>query len=297
MAKTAPTLAEASNAQPGSAPKSFIIRLGPVTKTTSQLVTDLRRAMEPNTATRLRERRSNRLKDYASVAGPLGVSHFFVLSQTEESVSLRMARFANGPTCHFRVDAFSLVRDVLAQQRRPRPPGADAFRSAPLLVLNNFDLSTSHGKLLCSFLQNAFPTLNTKRLKLADLRRVVLFEYNREDDTVDFRHYSIGVKTTGISKPVKRLLLSNRPTDLASFADISDFVLRPSADLTSESEAEEDAMVTLPQDFRGQKKNARRAVNLTEIGPRMKLRLAKIVDGFCDGQALFRGTRSRAASE
>ena len=287
MAKTAPALTEASNAQPGSVPKSFIIRFGSVSKATSQLVIDLRRAMEPNTATRLRERKSNRLKDYTSVAGPLGVSHFFLLSQTEESVNLRMARFANGPTCCFRVDAFSLVRDVLAQQKHPKHPGADAFRSAPLLVLNNFDLGTSRGKLLCSFLQNAFPTVNTKRLKLVDLRRVVLFEYNPEDDTVDFRHYSIGVKATGISKPVKRLLLSSHPTNLAAFADISDFVLRPSADLTSESEPEEDAMVTLPQDFRGQERNSRRAVNLTEIGPRMTMKLVKIVDGFCDGQALF----------
>ena len=91
-------------------PKSFIFKSGKVTKNTAQLILDLRRVMEPNTATKLRERATNKLKDYMSVAGPLGVSHFMTFSQGEESLNLRMARFAGGPTCHFQVYLIPYIR-------------------------------------------------------------------------------------------------------------------------------------------------------------------------------------------
>ena len=104
--KNVPTLPEkppTTTTKDNAVPKSFIFKKGKVTKNTAQLILDLRRVMEPNTATKLRERAANRLKDYMSVAGPLGVSHFMTFSQGEESLSLRMARFSGGPTCHFKV--------------------------------------------------------------------------------------------------------------------------------------------------------------------------------------------------
>lgn len=62
-------------------------------------------------------------------------------------------------------------------------------------------------------------------MQLADARRVVLFSYNNETKRVDFRHYSIGVKSIGISKSVKRIITSSIP-DLHKFNDISEYVLR-----------------------------------------------------------------------
>jgi ribosome biogenesis protein SSF1/2 len=47
------------------------------------LMRDIRRVMEPNTASRLRVRHRNVLRDFVSVAGPLHVSHFIVFSQTD----------------------------------------------------------------------------------------------------------------------------------------------------------------------------------------------------------------------
>ena len=289
--KNIPTLPDkppTTTTKDNATPKSFVFKNGKVTKNTAQLILDLRRVMEPNTATKLRERAANKLKDYMSVAGPLGVSHFMTFSQGEESLSLRMARFAGGPTCHFKVLTYSLHRDVLGMQKKPRPPGPEAFRSAPLLVLNNFDLSTSEGKLLCSFLQNTFPTMNTTKLNLPELRRVVLFEYNKDTDSIDFRHYQIGVKETGLSKPIRRLLRA--PTqDLANQPDLAEYILKGGdGTATSESEVEEDSMVTLPQDYKGSAKNSQRAVTLTEIGPRMTLQLLKITDGFFDGNTLYK---------
>jgi ribosome biogenesis protein SSF1/2 len=59
------------------------------------------------------------MKDYAAVAGQLGVTHLMVISQTQSNVILRLARIPDGPTLHFRVNQYSLARQVRATQRRP----------------------------------------------------------------------------------------------------------------------------------------------------------------------------------
>jgi ribosome biogenesis protein SSF1/2 len=48
--------------------------------------------MAPNTATALRESKRNTLKDFVSVAGPLGVSHFLILTATDKASYLRVAK-------------------------------------------------------------------------------------------------------------------------------------------------------------------------------------------------------------
>ena len=62
--------------QTSRAPKSMVIRIGAgeVGPSVSQLVKDVRSMLEPGTASRLKERRANRLKDYLTMAGPLGVA-------------------------------------------------------------------------------------------------------------------------------------------------------------------------------------------------------------------------------
>lgn len=267
-------------------PKSFVIRASEMTKSASQLVHDLRRVMEPNTATRLREQKSNKLKDYMSVAGPLGVTHFMLLSQTEETLNLRLAKFPQGPTCYFRIHGFTLHRDIQASANRPHS-FLHEFDSAPLLVLNNFNNTTSvEGKLVCTMLQSMFPTVNTAKVRLSDVRRVVLCHYNREEDMIEFRHYAITVKMVGVSKTVKRILRADLP-NLSQYDDISEFIMREAAG--SDSEVEEDSVVTLAQDYLGKqnKKSSKRAVNLIEIGPRIKMQLIKILDGFCAGKTLY----------
>lgn len=56
------------------------------------LESDLRRMMLPNTAAALRESKRNTMKDFLAVAGPLGVSHFLILTATEKSNYLRVAK-------------------------------------------------------------------------------------------------------------------------------------------------------------------------------------------------------------
>lgn len=56
------------------------------------LESDVRRMMLPNTAAALRESKRNTLKDFLSVAGPLGVSHFLILTATDKASYLRVAK-------------------------------------------------------------------------------------------------------------------------------------------------------------------------------------------------------------
>lgn len=59
------------------------------------------------------------MKDYSAIAGQLGITHLIVISQTQQNVIMRLARFPDGPTLHFRINAYSLSRSVRATQRRP----------------------------------------------------------------------------------------------------------------------------------------------------------------------------------
>lgn len=247
---------------------------------------DMRKVFEPNTASRLQERKRNRLKDYVSVAGPMGVSHFLLFTQTESTTNLRIAKFPQGPTLFFRILSYSLMKDVVSLQKRPKSPGSE-YQTSPLLVLNNLPVESSQGKLLCSMLQNMFPAINAAKVKLADIRRVVLFHYDREAETLEFRHYSINVKLVGVSKSVKRIIRSEIP-DLGNFADAAEFVLKAEANL-SDSEMEPDSVVTLGQDYLGQAndKSQQRSINLMECGPRMTLRLVKVTEGLNNGKVLY----------
>ncbi|KAI8059445.1 Brix domain-containing protein [Gongronella butleri] len=268
-------------------PKSFVMRSGDVGRSVTTLVGNVRRIMEPNTATHLRERRTNKLKDFVAVAGQLGVTNFMIFSRTEKHVNLRICRVPRGPTLSFRVLDYALTKDCLALQKHPHTSDMD-FRTSPLLVLNNFRQEGKEFKVMSAMLQNMFPAIDVQTMQLSQARRVLLYNYNEDAETIDVRHYGIGVKATGVSKSIKRVVSTQIP-DLGKFEDISDYVLKEA--IISESDVEDgtDATVTLGQDYRGRnnRKNEQRAVRLYELGPRMTLQLYKVENGMCDGEVLY----------
>lgn len=300
---------------------SFVIKLisPELENVTAQLTSDFRRVMEPKTASRLRERRSNTLRDYQAMAGPLGVQHFWVFNQTDSHIRLRFATFPQGPTATFRVEEYSLMRDVYRhlqdlssiKKRVLRKIGAEAYRTPALLVLNGFPVETSsEARLLVSMLQAAFPAVDTSKCRLTDLHRVAYFEWvslkhgERQEENpkhldsqigIVFRHYQIDLKEPGVSKPVRRLLQApHRLPSMSHLEDIGDFLLKRGPDgiiSATESEGEEGDVGELVQDLKrhGQEhpKGSRRAVSLQEIGPRMSLKLVRIQDSFCEGSSLY----------
>lgn len=205
-------------------PKSMVIRIGAgeVGSSISQLAADVRRVMEPGTASRLKERRANRLRDYATMCGPLGVTHLLLFSRSPSgNTNLRLATAPRGPTFHFRVEKYSLAKDVRRAQRHPKGGGKE-YITPPLLVMNNFITPGADAKsavpkhlesLTTTAFQSLFPPINPQTTPLRSIRRVLLLNREpagegEEDDgsfVVNFRHYAITTKTVGISKPLRRL--------------------------------------------------------------------------------------------
>jgi ribosome biogenesis protein SSF1/2 len=142
--------------------------------------------------------------------------------------------------------------------------------------------------------------------------------------TINLRHYAIGTKVTGLPKPIRRLTNAEKVKsndrrgkgvpNLGQLGDVADYLLDPAAGnytSGSESEPETDAEVEVlatatkkiyhksKQEKRraangesavggdGRKGVEKRAVKLSELGPRMKLRLVKVEEGLCEGKIMW----------
>lgn len=82
---------------------------------------------------RSQEKRRNNLKDFLNVAGPMGVTHFLMLSKTEAGPYLRVARTPQGPTLTFKIVEYSLAVDIAQSQAHPRCP-QELFKNSPLVI-------------------------------------------------------------------------------------------------------------------------------------------------------------------
>ncbi|KAK1927478.1 Brix domain-containing protein [Papiliotrema laurentii] len=305
-----------------SVPKSFVVKSGDVTKSIAYLVRDVRNLMEPNTATRLRERPNARLRDYLTIAPSLGVTHLLAFTLTDAAnVHMRVARLPQGPTLTFRVQRYSLVRDLLNSSLRNvgKAPGGE-YRNPPLLVLNGFQQPAEGPqmpqlRLMSTMFQGLFPPIQVEKSALPTFRRVLLLSYNHTTHLISMRHYIITIRPHGVSRRVRKLLsngaatTSRRKPDLSNTDDIADYLLRrvgtpgseastagyDSMSETEASEGESDTnAVELPEDYvgRGNKKGERKAVRLVETGPRLELKLVKVVEGLVgskkgEGQTVF----------
>jgi hypothetical protein len=115
------------------------------------------------------------------------------------------------------------------------------------LVLNNFAGDSKEMKLMTLTFQNLFPMINVRevfafvsvilrirkstvetardvQVKLADCRRVVLVNYDRATERIEWRHYLVTVRPCGVSRGVRRLFRSQIP-DLSRVEDIADYIL------------------------------------------------------------------------
>lgn len=279
------------------APHTFVISRGTLGKNASELMLNFRKVMEPYTASRLKVRRKNVVKDFVSVAGLLNVTHLVVFTKTQKAIYMRLARLPRGPTLTFRVENYALARDIISSLKKPITY-THQFSSHPLLVLNNFSGEGMHFKLMASMFQNMFPSISVHKVKLNTIRRCLLLNYNSADQSIDFRHYTIKVAPCGINRAVKKLVQSKVP-DLGHLRDISEYVDQGGL---SESEAELDGasnQVVLPQKVssRGNTLNQQSSVRMVELGPRMKLKLVKIEEGLMNGEVMYHALVQRTPEE
>jgi ribosome biogenesis protein SSF1/2 len=209
------------------------------------------------------------------MAGPLGVSHLLLFSRSEAgNTNLRLARIPRGPTLHFRVEKYSLAKDIMNSLKHPRA-GANDYDMAPLLVMNNFITTDAEReklgdkappkhleKLVTDMFQGLFPPIQPHATPLQSIKRVLLL--NREPPseengtcTISLRHYAITTKITGLPKAIRRLhaaekLIGSREKkkrglpNLGALNDVADYMLDPSAagyTSASDTEADTDAEV------------------------------------------------------
>lgn len=277
-----------------------------------ELVDDLRKLMLPYTAIHFKEDAKNSkltLSRYSKeLAMPMGISHILAFSQNEERLNLRLARVPDGPTMTFRVQQFSLSRHVKAIQRRPFA-STGALQHPPVVVTNNFGDATAppHVKLMRITFQNMFPAINVATVKLADCRRVVLFNVTRNDegqDVVQVRHFAIKATPVGINKKVRRLIQTKVP-NLSNVQDIADYIEGTATATTdaanaSDSEPEDETShVILSQKYagRGNVKSQKSALKLVELGPRLSLHLIKVERGLGGGDVMYHAYITKTAEE
>lgn len=284
---TAPQLDENAVSLLQKVPRTMIFRRGVIGDSAKSLIEDLRWVMSPNTAKRLKEREKNTITDFLRVASALHVSHFITLTQTALALHMRICRLPRGPTVTFRVLSFSTMNALRATQKNPNGYGPE-YNHSPLVVLNNFNTNDDIMKITTATLQNMFPGLDLANIKLATCRRVVLFHYEPETDTIQFRHYLITAVPVGLTRSVRKLVMGKKIPSLHDKADIADYLEDPNLS-ESESEMNPDIKVSLAQDIggNGNRENHTSAIKLKELGPRMTLELYKIEDGLNEGRVLF----------
>jgi ribosome biogenesis protein SSF1/2 len=139
--------------------------------------------------------------------------------------------------------------------------------------------------------RDMFPALSVNQINLADCRRVVLFQYDAQSDTIEFRHYVINTAPVGLNKSIKRVV-QNKVGDLSKFQDIADYVLSGTGDAESDVEDDGSSHVSVPKttssSSSGNKGSSQtKSIRLQEIGPRMRLQLIKIEEQLCTGTVWY----------
>lgn len=308
-------------------PRSMVLRLGSSLRnhSLSQLVKDFRYMMQPHTAINLRERKANKLKDFIVMGGPLGVSELFVFNQSEETgnISLRVGKMPRGPMLQFKIHQYSLIKDVNKILKRPKSldRSSSLFMNPPLLVMNGFltklNEAENHERLLVTIFQNMFPAIQPQKIKVSSIRRVLMINKDPKTDQIDIRHYVIDTKFIEGTRPVRKLVNSHRDPhkplpNLSKAHDMAELLLDPYTvgGVTSDSEVEDDAIVEVKEEQdtnvhknkrvepESKDETRKKAVKLTEIGPRITMSLVKIEEGLIgSSKTLYHSQISKSNKE
>jgi ribosome biogenesis protein SSF1/2 len=283
-------------------PHTFVIKRGQVGKNVGELMFDFRKIMEPYTAGSLKISKKNVVRDFVSVASVMNVTHLVVFTKTEKASYMRVCRLPKGPTLTYKIDDYTLARDVRSSLKKPLLY-AGLFQLAPLIVMNAFSGGDSlEVKLMASMWRNIFPSIDINNANLNAIRRCLMLNYNPVTKLIDLRHYAIKVKPVGLSRAVRRLVTSKKIPDLGKFTEIDEVMAREAALTESEGEADEldeNRQVTLSQRIssRGNMIDEKSAIRLTEIGPRMTLELVKIEEGLMTGDILYHALVTKTKAE
>lgn len=215
-------------------PKSFILRRGKVGRHATELISDMRNCMYPNTAIKLQERKKNTLKDFLGVSGMFGITHMMIFTATDKSNYLRVIKNPGGPTIIFKILNYTLSKDIISfnqEHKKKNKIFTEKFSTAPLLVMSGFtNLEDDEpNRLVTAMLQSLFPPLNVERIQLGECKRVVLFNLVKPADGsasyIEFRHYALHARQRDVNRGIKRLVNNSKLPNLNKIDDIADFIM------------------------------------------------------------------------
>lgn len=198
---------------------------------------------------------------------------------------MRLGLTPRGPTLHFKVENYSLCRDVVKMSKHGSS-GQKDHMNPPLLVMNNFSTVTSEGSvngitkhlesLTTTVFQSLFPPISPQTTPLSSIRRIMLLNREVSPDgendgsyIINLRHYAITTKQTGIPRRIRRLNPSEQKSrdkrskaipNLGKLDDVADYLLDPSAagyTSASETEIDTDAEVEVTESTTKQVLNKR----------------------------------------
>jgi ribosome biogenesis protein SSF1/2 len=221
-------------------PSCFVIRLRRASGPFKRLVMNWRKIMSPYCAMKLRESSKNCLKDFVAVSGVLKVSHMILFSQTNSACYMKFIKLPEGPTLTFKILNYSLMEDIQKKQTKPRS-ASKPYEFSPVLILNAFRASDDHStndaqftlKMLSTFISGMFPSIDLQKPSLLSFqryRRTIMFQRNKNDDTISIRHYCILLRPAGLTKAIQDIVCNvkkkNPIFDCRHYKDISELVLQ-----------------------------------------------------------------------
>jgi len=212
-----------------------------------------------------------------------------MFSTTDVGSYLKIARVPQGPTLTFNLLQYSNCSDVHNIQPNPHSSGPEFLFSA-VLVMNGFSEKSDaqHIELMRLTFKEMLPAIPVQDINLDHCRRAVLFHYDASTDTIEFRHFLISAQLAGLNKSIQKIV-QKKVTDLGEYKDISEYVLSGLGATESDLEMENSNILDtrIKETKHGKKPGNKKSVRLQELGPRMKLQLIKVEEGFCTGSVHY----------
>ena len=258
-------------------PKSVVLKRSSLSIDMKLLEAEIRAMMGPYTAMNLKESTKVTLKDINNTASNFGAKNLVFLSEKENRNYLRFALSPKGPTFTFQIKAFSLEKDFVKTEK-VKSAGLVGL-GAPFCMISGLENFGNRkvSELLGNMLGGLFPKRSL--LDRKNVKRVVVFHYNEEQEQLEIRNYTILKSQTGVFSQISDLL-KGKDFDFSKFNDAGE--LFASAAPVNEEQTDSEMKVKL---------------SLNEVGPRISLKLLKVEEGLMSGEVLYHALVQKSDAE
>lgn len=232
--KPAQTIDQPDQELSSSIPRSLVLKRGRVGIYLKKLIKEMRILLYPFCAINLKEKNSNKMKDFLSLVDIYGFSHMFAFTNTEKNSYLKLAKLPSGPTITFKINKYCLAGDIFRENENDGKALIKLFNHTPICILNGFNNLHSKDKqpydIVSTMLQSVFPPIDLNQLKSEQAKKSIFFsvDYNKKGEPeVEMRHFYIEQEKASTKKTISNIL-NLKKQDLSGFTNIADYILKQS---------------------------------------------------------------------